>query len=345
MTEPDVDAYRSATRRVADWLVSQITAKGSIGDELDLIAYYHAPNLLASTGHSTEAQRLARFLAEEALAPDGDFRYQGAKGKIIKPSMQWNYINGWLIWGLGRLGRFDVSEPAARFLERFQDTATGGFLTAADPERGFRPVEGAVDMGSACAAALGMIYSGRWYAAVRAGEFLLEALVRQPRADQAFYCRFRSDGAPLTDFPEDQSYVSVVRYSEPKQAYWYFGFAARILALLHRATTRPEFLEGALGYVSRFDRCHPDRFEHWANDKIAWASAALYQLSGDEAHRERIGRIFNPIVAAQRPDAFWHWKAFFESYDAQPRGIGIELALEFAFLLDEIVSEIESGVR
>ena len=338
----DVEAYRSCTRRVADWLASQVTANGTIGDELDLIAYYHAPNLLAVTGHSTEAQRIAGFLANEALAPDGDFRYQGAKGKIIQPSMQWNYINGWLIWGLSRLGRFDVSEPAARFLERFQDESTGGFLTAADPERGFRPVLDAVDMGSTCAAALGMIYSGRWYAAVRAGEFLLGALRRQPRADEAFFCRFRSDGEALTDFPEGEAYVSVVRYAEPKQAYWYFGFAARILALLFRATTRPEFLEGALGYVSRFDRCHQDRFEHWANDKIAWASAALYQITGEKAHRERVGRIFNPIVAAQRTDAFWHWKAFFETYEAQPKGIGIELALEFAFLLDEIVSEIES---
>jgi len=338
----DVEAYRSCTRRVADWLASQVTANGTIGDELDLIAYYHAPNLLAVTGHSTEAQRIAGFLSKDALAPDGDFRYQGAKGTIIKPSMQWNYINGWLIWGLSRLGRFDVSEPAARFLERFQDVSTGGFLTAADPERGFRPVLDAVDMGSTCAAALGMIYSGRWYSAVRAGEFLLGALRRQPRADEAFFCRFRSDGEAETDFPEGERYVSVVRYSEPKQAYWYFGFAARILALLFRATTRPEFLEGSLAYVSRFDRCHQDRFEHWANDKIAWASAALYQITGEKAHRERVGRIFNPIVAAQRTDAFWHWKAFFESYEAQPKGIGIELALEFAFLLDEIVSEIES---
>jgi hypothetical protein len=345
MTEPDLSAYRSCTRRVADWLTAEITTQGTIGNELDLIAYYHAPNLLASAGHSLEAQRVAGFLAKEALAPDGDFRYEGAKGKIIKPSMQWNYINGWLIWGLSRIGRFDVSEPAARFLERFQDTATGGFLTAADPEKGFRPVEGAVDMGSTCAAALGMIYSGRWYAAIRAGEFLLEALRRQPRADEAFFCRFRSDGGALTEFPENEAYVSVVRYREPKQAYWYFGFAARILALLHRGTTRSEFLEGALEYVSRFDRCHPDRFEHWANDKIAWASAALYQASGEGAHRERIGRIFNPIATAQRRDGFWHWKAFFDTYETQPMSIGIELALEFAFLLDEIVSEIESSAR
>ena len=50
MTEPDIEAYRSATRRVADWLASGITATGTLGDELDLIAYYHAPNLLAVTG-------------------------------------------------------------------------------------------------------------------------------------------------------------------------------------------------------------------------------------------------------------------------------------------------------
>jgi hypothetical protein len=314
---------------------------GTIRDELDLIAYYHAPNLLAVTDRAVEAQSMASWLADNALTDDGDFRYQNKKGEIIQPTMQWNYINGWLTWGLARIGRFDVSEPAARFLERFQDPSTGGFLTQADPADNFAPVEGAVDLGSTCAASLGMIYSGRWVAATKAGEFLLRVLKTQGSAD-SFYCRFHTDASPVTDFAEDQAYVSIVRFEQPKQAYWYFGFAARILALLHRATGRRDFLDGALGYIDVFDRCHEDRWEHWANDKVAWASAALYQITGERDHLERVGRCFNPIVAAQRDDAVWHWEAFFPSYDEQPAGITIELALEFAFLLHEIVSEIDS---
>ena len=341
MTEPDIEAFRACTKRVTDWFVSTLEPDGTIRDELDLIAYYHAPNLLAVTDRSVEAQRMANWLVKNALADDGDFRYENAKGGIIQPSMQWNYINGWLVWGLGRLGRFDLTERAAGFLEGFQDDATGGFLTAADPESGFQPVADAVDMGSTCAGALGMIYSGRWTAALRAGEFLLHTLEEQGRAE-AFHCRFRSDGSAITDFPDEQAYVSIVRFEEPKQAYWYFGFSARILALLHRATGRKDFLDGALGYIDVFDRCHEDRWEHWANDKIAWASAALYQATGESVHRERVGRCFNPIVQAQRDDAVWHWETFFPRYDDQPRGITIELALEFAFLLHEIVSEIES---
>ncbi len=198
-------------------------------------------------------------------------------------------------------------------------------------------------MGSTCAASLGMIYSGRWRRAITAGDFLLHSLDQQPVPGEAFYCRFHSDGTAMTDFPEDQAYVSVVRFDQPKQAYWYFGFAARILALLHRATGRREFLDGATRFIEVFDRCHPDRWEHWANDKVAWASAALFQMTGDDSHRQRIGRCFNPIVEAQRDDAVWHWEAFYPDYADQPRGITIELALEFGFLLHEIVAEIESG--
>ncbi|TDI38764.1 MAG: hypothetical protein E2P02_20070 [Acidobacteria bacterium] len=157
-----------------------------------------------------------------------------------------------------------------------------------------------------------MIYSGRWTAALRAGEFLLRTLEEQGRAE-AFHCRFRSDGSAITEFPDEQAYVSIVRFEEPKQAYWYFGFAARILALLHRATGRRDFLDGAFGYIDVFDRCHEDRWEHWANDKIAWASAALYQATGESVHRERVGRCFNPIVQAQRDDAVWHWRHFFRA--------------------------------
>ena len=152
----------ACTQRVSEWFVSTLERDGTIRGELDLIAYYHAPNLLAACDRAGEAQRMVNWLAENALADDGDFRYQNKKGDIIQPSMQWNYINGWLTWGLARLGRFDVSEPAARFLERFQDESTGGFLTAANPDDGYAPVTGAVDVGSTCAATLGMIYSGRW---------------------------------------------------------------------------------------------------------------------------------------------------------------------------------------
>lgn len=340
MTKPDLDAYRACTRRVTDWFVSTLESDGTIRDELDLIAYYHAPNLLAACDRAVQAQRMANWLAANALASDGDFRYRNKKGAIIQPTMQWNYINGWLTWGLARIGRFDVSEPAARFLERFQDASTGGFLTAASPDDGFAPVAGAVDLGSTCAATLGMIYSGRWEAAARAGEFLLRVLDTQGR--ESFHCRFHSDGSAVTGFSEEQAYVSIVRFDQPRQAYWVFGFAARILALLHRATGRQDFLDGALDYIDVFDRCHEDRWVHWANDKVAWASAALYQATGDSVHLDRVGRCFNPIVEAQRDDAVWHWESFFPNYDDQPRGITIELALEFAFLLHEIASEIDS---
>ena len=339
--QPAVAAYRHCIQRVTDWFVSELTPEGMILDDPDLIAYYHGPNLLAATGHAVEAHRLATWLHRDALAPDGDFRRQGAKGAIIQPSMQWNYINGWLTWGLARLGRFELSEPAAGYLETFQDDQTGGFLTAADPDQGFAPVRGGVDMGSTCAGSLGMIYSGRWSRALRAGQFLLDALRMQPSPADAFYCRFWPTGEAITEFPEDEAYVSVVRYDRPGQAYWYFGFAARILCLLHRATGHTVLLDGARAYIERFDRCADDRYEHWANDKVAWASAALFQITGDAQHRDRIARCFDPIVAAQRDDHVWHWTTFFPDNASQPRGITIELATEFAFLLHEIVAEID----
>jgi hypothetical protein len=341
--EPNIEAYRAAVRRVVDWFVPQVTESGMIRDQPDLIAYYHVPNLMAATGHLLEAHRTASWLKAEALCPDGDFRRDGGKGEFIKPAMQWNYINGWLTWGTARLGRFEVSEPAARFLEGFQDPSTGGFLTAADPDNGFTPVGGAVDMGSTCAVTLGMIYSGRWPAAIRGGEFLIRALDLQPEPEDVFYCRFRSDGRAITEFPEDQGYVSDVRFSQPKQAYWYFGFAARLLALLHRATGRGDFLDAALRYVGVFDRCHEDRWTHWANDKVAWASSALYQITGGQEHRVRVGRIFNPLVDAQLPDGRFHYTDFFPDFDKQPPSITVELTLEFAYLLCEVVAELESG--
>ena len=341
--QPNIKAYRACVRRVVDWFTPQVTESGMIRDQPDLIVYYHVPNLLAVTDHAAEAHRVFNWLKTEALCPDGDFRHDGGKGAFIKPQMQWNYLNGWLTWAAARLGRFDISEPAAGFLERFQDEATGGFLTAADPQRGFASVQGAVDMGSTCAATLGLIYSGHWPAAVRGGQFLARALELQPRPGEVFYCRFQSDETPITEFPEDQGYVSDVRFDQPKQAYWYFGFAARDLVLLHRATARQDFLTAALHYLDLFDRCHEDRWTHWANDKVAWASSALYQMTGEAEHRSRVARIFDPLVDAQLPDGRFHYRDFFPDFDQQPPAITMELALEFAFLAHEIVAELESA--
>ena len=128
----------------------------------------------------------------------------------------------------------------------------------------------------------------------------------QPSPADTFYCRFRPTGEAITEFPEDEAYVSVVRYDRPGQAYWYFGFAARILCLLHRATGHTVLPDGARAYIERFDLCADDRYEHWANDKVAWASAALFQITGEAQHRDRIARCFDPIVAAQRDDHVWH---------------------------------------
>ena len=65
MTKPDLEDYRACRRRVTDWFVSTLERDGTIRDELDLIAYYHAPNLLAVTDRAVEAQRMANWLAEK----------------------------------------------------------------------------------------------------------------------------------------------------------------------------------------------------------------------------------------------------------------------------------------
>lgn len=340
--EPNIEAYTACTRKVLDNFLPRIQNSGKIAGESDILAYYHAPNLLGITGLSVEGHRVANWLAREVLTTDGDFRHQGSKGAIIKPSLQWNYINGWFVWGLVRLGRFDVSEPATKYIEKFQNTDTGGFFTAADPNNNFEPVPQNVDMGSTCASALAMIYSGRWASAIRACEFLLHALKAQSDEGEAFYCMFDTKGRAVTEFPDDQAYCNLVDFKKPMQAYWYFGFAARLLALMYRATGRKDLLQGSLDYIDLFERCPEDRWVHYANDKVAWASALLYQITRDPIHRERVARCFNPIVKDQREDGVWHWKALFPDYNKQPSAITTELALEFAFLLQEIVSEIES---
>ena len=341
-SEPNIEAYRVCIGRVGDWFTSILEPSGKIRDEPDLLPYYHSLGLLAATGHAAEAQRTAKWIKTEAFAPDGDFRHNGCKGAIIAPHMMWNYLNGWLTWGLARLGRFDVSEPAARYLETFQDEITGGFLTAADPDKDFTPVPGAVDVGSTCSVSLAMIYTGRWPAAVRAGEFLTRVLDQQPQPQEAFYTRFRSDGQPITDFPDDQATVSVIRFNQRIQAYWFLGFAARILALVHRATGREEFLKAAFRYVDVFNQCHEDRWEYFANDKMGWAAAALYQITGDPEFRQLVGRIYNPIVERQDADGTWHSKPFVDNYDEWPQALHTELNLELGFLTHEILSEIES---
>jgi hypothetical protein len=288
---------------------------------------------------------MANFLKRNGLTDEGDLRLNGNKGEWVKPTIQWNDVNGWIVWGMARQARFDVSDAAADFLEKYQDPRTGGFLTGADPDRNYDPVPGFIDIGSTCTGVMAMIYTGRWAEAIKGCDFFIHALENQPKPKEAFYCRFATDGTAETGFPEETTYFNVVKIREPRQAYGYFGFAARMLALVYRATGEKKYLDAALRYIDVFEQCNEDRYDHWANDKVAWASSLLYQITGDRAHAERGCRCFDPIVEKQRDDGVWHWTFFFDTFDKQPRGITTELALEFAFLLYEMIVEMESAEK
>ena len=346
MTKPDLDAYRACTRRVTDWFVSTLEDDGTIRDELETSSPTTTPpNLLAvhrpcrgSAAHGELARR------ERPRRGRRFPLYRGKKGDIIQPSMQWNYINGWLTWGLGRIGRFDVSEPRGAFSRTVPRPVGEVSSPPADPDTDFAPIAGSVDMGSTCAASLGNDLLGSMGRRHQSGRFLAPRTRKTKRRPTPSTVASLRTGAPLTGFPDEQSlreHRTLRRAQAGLLVLWFrfedLGAAAprhRPRRLSRRARTATSAFSTV---VTRTDGPHLGQRQsrvgigralpNHGRRSSRRAGGTLFR-----SHRRRSG------VTTRCGTG----KRFFPTTTSSRVGITIELALEFAFLLHEIVSEIDS---
>jgi hypothetical protein len=286
MADPD-SSYRDAAERLLGWLALGFTSDGMAREAADNVQYYYKmPAVFARGGrhdlaHRTLDQFERRFLAGDRLALDDD--------PVARP---WSaYIGGWLGWGAGVLGRFDVARSVARATAGRQDAVVGGFWHEEQGARVF-------DSERSSAATMGCIWAGDTSRARQAGRFLTELLQRQsdPRV---FYAYADRQGQPVPSRSDRNVYFSL---DDPHARPALFATTIACLVWLYRQTGEAGVLDAAKAYMNVVLGHAADAARLPLATKTGWAAAMLYQHIKDPVLNDFTRRNADAIVARQKPD-------------------------------------------
>ena len=334
------ERFEAAARRGIDWILAQQRADGSFCDAADGIgAYYKVPYALGLSGHPRQAARLARWIAAHHRAAEGDFgldeTVSGEAGAAGARHEHWpTYRQAWLVLGLHRLGRYDLSLPGARFLLRHQ-LPGGGFYATEGDERFLEPVCTSWS-GAACLA------TGHMEAAVAAGDTLVR-MVEAQTDPQRFYFRMTAAGQLITEVPAGEELYHFVDAGRAEQIYYNPGIALIFLAHLYRATGTEAYLQASHRLLDFAERCAADAYRFPPSGKLGLGCALLYELSGREEARRGACALGEYLLETQTPQGTWALPDAGPYRGAKYRGnpaIDLDITAEFSVFLTEIAARL-----
>ena len=323
----------SAAARGIDCILARQRADGSFMDPDDGVGgYYKVPYALALAGRPREGAGLADWIARHHVNADGDFRDPArTAGKGAHDAWP-AYANAWLVQGLHRLGRFDLSLSGARFLLGSQ-LPDGGFPAWDGEARHEEPV---------CTSWGGMalLATGHLDAARRAGD-RLAGMVRSQPDPARLYFRMEVGGGLIADAPAGEELHHFVDSARREQIYYHPGIAMILLAHLHRATGERRWLDACRELFAFAERCADDVYRFPPSGKLGLGCALLFAVTGDAAARRAALAVGDYLVETQAPDGFWSLPDA-GPYAGTPDLDGFEICLditaEFSIFLTEMAS-------
>lgn len=282
-------AAREASLRAVDFLASQYdSATGSaIAGPENVQLYYKMPAFFAYAGRGELARRTleqlrARFLRHGRLDLSAD--------PIANP---WSaYIAGWIAWGAGLLGCFEVGRLVMESVRERQGAELGGWFHEA-------PVGRLQDTERSGAALMGCIWAGDIEGSRRTADFLEYALDHQPSPGKEFHTYFDADGRCVPDTSDRNAYFSI---SDPSARPAVFACAIAGLVWLGRATGDSRFFDLARRYTGIVLAHEADPARLPLATKFGWAALMLAEHDSNLALVEIAKRSGSDLVARVRHD-------------------------------------------
>jgi len=325
-----LENYRKVANESAKWLADRQNPDGSIDPaENGLIdVFYKVVTALTLNGFPEKAERLLEFIKTRNMAPDGDF--PEPRGNAWYSTVLYPYQNGYIIMAAQRLGRFDISYPAARFLITQQDAKHNGVYSARHPlgERGES------DAVSTAISGLSWVFTGYLDPAVKAAGWLEWVLENQPDLSKGFYFTMDTDGQLITTYPEDQAPHRFIGTKEPDQIWFFVGLAIPFFAELYLATGTSRYLDLAKRYNDFLETCTEARHGP-SSGKQGWGTALLYRITKEKRYLDTALDIADYIVDI-RPDGQESWG----STDGNITPVDCDLTGEYSMWLIKIVQAL-----
>jgi hypothetical protein len=290
----------AAAQRGVAWLLKQ---QGSDGgwktlDNAPVDAYYKAGAAFTLTGEIAAAEKALDYVKRHFLQADGDFLPRGDAWFI---DVHYQYANGWITLGAQKLGRYDITTPAVRFLLSQQDPATGGFCS----QKSVGGQKRRLDTMSSGIAGVACLAAGQLDAARKLAGYFEKMIAMQPAADK-YYVTIEADGRLGTDFPPDEAFWRVVETTKPDQCWYAVGLPFVFSVLLYQATGEARYAKLAQWYLDFQVRC-VNAWDGSSSGKAAWGSSILYHATGEERYLDIAAHVARKIIACQTPDGWFQW--------------------------------------
>ena len=294
-----VKSYLQTSDKLANWFKRHLSATGEItaSDAPDDIAvYYKLPTMLLMAGRTKEAHTVLDYIQERFMLPNGDFRVSDdEKTKSAALNLYYGYMNGWVAVAAQRMGRFDISNKAYKFLQRFIHPELGGAVAAGE----YKPGEtNEVDIFMTSHIGLANLYFGDVKKAIKAGD-LVTMFVKKERKQDQFYLRMDDNWKLVTDFPDDLKPFYVVKIKEPGQLYFFLGYPVAFLAKLYQATGDATYLDTAEDILDYLMTSHEAIYESGFAHKVAWAASIVSRITNKSKYADLSGKIADFLVTLQ----------------------------------------------
>lgn len=319
-----------ASDRTVERLATVVQPDGSFGaDAREMTCYHKSAYLFGLAGRNAEANRMLSFIKRRYLRPDGDFMLDAThkRDKVDYNEITWGYSNGWFALAAHRLGRFDISWPAYRYLQSHFHQGTGGY-TMTRPSDPRHPI---IELLATAHVGMLALYLGDQEKALAAAALARRFVDVQSGAIPVLYLCMNAAGDLIRDYPEEQAPYYALDLTRPGQFYFTVGYAAAFLANVHLVTGEKSHLDAARRYIevgTSATGVYDTHFSH----KLAWGASLLYRITREEKYEDIALRITKVMLGMQGADGLW--------FGDQPPHIAYDQSAECAIWLRTIPAEL-----
>lgn len=325
-----LEECNAATRRATTWLLRHLNADGSLGDPKDGFGYHRAPWAFALAGESDAGHAVCGWIRSNLLTADGEL-----SAPLRKLDDGWAYRDSSLIIGAQMLQQFDLSIGVMKSMLSWQDPVSGGF---ANDRLAGGGMSDEMDIPYACGPGFACLMTGRLDEARRVADFLETVYEAQPELPDRLYCFWSRDRQALIredDAAFQQRFV-VDNAADRMQRWTAGGIAAGFLGRLYLVDHDQRYLDLARSFQAFSMAASDAQFSYPSACKSSWGASLLYQITGEQAYLDWLGRFAKWYLDSQDADGCWH------PWVEDSLGDIIQITLEFIMHVATLTGAVSS---
>jgi hypothetical protein len=290
---------REAQSKSIRWITTHIADDGTPEGADIANSWWRAPWALVIAGEPEIAAAVIGWAERNALTEAGDLRdgpFGG--GGVGTPTYQLSpiAIASWL------LARYDTATAVMDRLQHWTDSATGGAYEFSDFTS--NPLQDSLKTAQLGISAL---VTGRVATSDRVFRWLQSNYDSQPSLPDSLYTGM-SRGTLVTDFPEPEAFVRVVKFQEPRQTYFVPGIAGAFLAGYYQQTGKQDALTLGQKFLDLTKNGTDEQFDDTSSVQICkfgWGVAAMHVAAPQSGQLRWVVRMAEWFIRRQRPDGAW----------------------------------------